>query len=111
MLIAGCLIVGGSKFIGSFTSATGQKEALLMKGDWTDTTAEITDEASGQPVAAIYRNRWNARELLGGQQTYNVTIAPNVDMAIIVAMCICLDMKRNEASSSGGGGGGFGAGA
>ncbi|KAI1764632.1 DUF567-domain-containing protein [Hypoxylon sp. FL1150] len=93
--------LAGSKFIGSFTSATGQKEELTMKGDWSDTTAEITDEASGQPVAAIYRDRWNAREWLGGQQTYNVTIAPNVDMAIIVAMCICLDMKRNEPTSSG----------
>ncbi|KAI0884135.1 DUF567-domain-containing protein [Annulohypoxylon maeteangense] len=91
--------LGGSKFIGSFTSASGQQEQLLMKGDWTDTSAEITDEASGQVVASIYRDRWNARELLGGQQTYNVTIAANVDMSIIVAMCICLDMKRNESSS------------
>ncbi|KAI0896204.1 DUF567-domain-containing protein [Annulohypoxylon nitens] len=92
--------LGGSKFIGSFTSASGEQEQLLMKGDWTDTNAEITDESSGQVVASIYRDRWNARELIGGQQTYNVTIAPNVDMAIIVAMCICLDMKRNEPSSS-----------
>ncbi|KAI1455428.1 DUF567-domain-containing protein [Annulohypoxylon moriforme] len=91
--------LGGSKFIGSFTSASGQQEHLLMKGDWTDTSAEITDEASGQVAASIYRDRWNARELLGGQQTYNVTIAPNVDMAVIVAMCICLDMKRNEPAA------------
>ncbi|KAI2463819.1 DUF567-domain-containing protein [Annulohypoxylon bovei var. microspora] len=90
--------LGGSKFIGSFTSASGQKEQLLMKGDWTDTRAEITDESSGQAVATIYRDRWNTREFLGGQQTYNVAIAPNVDMAVIVAMCICLDMKRNESS-------------
>ncbi|KAI8958265.1 DUF567-domain-containing protein [Daldinia sp. FL1419] len=88
--------LGGSKFIGTFTSTTGQQEELLMKGDWTDTNAEITDEASGQTVASIYRDRWNAREFLADQQTYNVAIAPNVDMAIIVAMCICLDMKRNE---------------
>ncbi|KAI0378556.1 DUF567-domain-containing protein [Hypomontagnella monticulosa] len=92
--------LGGSKFIGSFKSASGQQEQLIMKGDWTDTTAEIMDEATGQPVAAIYRDRWNAREFLGGQQTYNVAIAPNVDMAIIAAMCICLDMKRNEPSAA-----------
>ncbi|KAI0159959.1 DUF567-domain-containing protein [Hypoxylon sp. FL1284] len=91
--------LGGSKFVGSFTSPSGQKEELMMKGDWTDTTAEITDEASGQAVAAIYRDRWNAREWIGGQQTYNVTVAPNVDMALIAAMCICLDMKRNENGS------------
>lgn len=70
----------GSKFIGSFTSATGQEEKLLMKGDWTDTTAEVTDEASGQQIAAIYRDRWNAREFFGGQQTYYLTVAPNVDV-------------------------------
>ncbi|KAI1371382.1 DUF567-domain-containing protein [Hypoxylon crocopeplum] len=90
--------LGSSKFIGSFTSASGQQEELLMKGDWTDTTAEIKDEATGQAIATIYRDRWNAREFLGGQQTYNVSIAPNVDMAIIAAMCICLDMKRNESA-------------
>ncbi|KAI2770429.1 DUF567-domain-containing protein [Daldinia loculata] len=89
--------LGGSKFIGTFTSASGQQEELVMKGDWTDTTADITDEATGQTVASVYRDRWNAREFLADQQTYNVTIAPNVDMAIVVAMCICLDMKRNEA--------------
>ncbi|KAI1206333.1 DUF567-domain-containing protein [Annulohypoxylon truncatum] len=88
--------LGGSKFICTFTSASGQQEQLLMKGGWTDTNAEITDEASGQVIASIYRDRWNARELLGGQQTYNVTVAPNVDMAIIASMCICLDTKRNE---------------
>ncbi|KAI1390610.1 DUF567-domain-containing protein [Hypoxylon trugodes] len=90
--------LGGSKFIGTFTSSSGQQEELLMKGDWTDTRAEITDEASGQAVAAIYRDRWNARELLGDQQTYKVAIAPNMDMAIVAAMCICLDMKRNEGN-------------
>ncbi|KAI1411794.1 DUF567-domain-containing protein [Hypoxylon sp. FL1857] len=88
----------GSRFIGHFTSASGQQEELIMEGDFTDTSADIKDEASGQAVASIYRDRWNAREFLGGQQTYNVTIAPNVDMAIIVAMCICMDMKNNEGS-------------
>lgn len=67
-----------------------------MKGDFFDRKASITDQASGQVVAVIDRQFLNARELLGGQQTYHVTIAPNVDMAIIVAMCICLDERRNE---------------
>ncbi|KAI1080794.1 DUF567-domain-containing protein [Whalleya microplaca] len=90
--------LGGSKFIGTFVSpASGKQETLVMKGDWTDTSASIVDEASGQAVATIYRNRWNLREMLGGQQTYEVAVAPNVDMAIIAAMCICLDMKRNES--------------
>ncbi|KAI1098279.1 DUF567-domain-containing protein [Jackrogersella minutella] len=90
---------GGTKFVGSFTSASGQQEQLIMKGDMTDTVAEIAEETSGQVVATIYRDRFNGREFWGGQQTYNVTIAPNVDMAIIVAMCICLDMKKDASES------------
>ncbi|KAI1463363.1 DUF567-domain-containing protein [Daldinia caldariorum] len=90
----------GSKFIATFTSASGQQEELVMKGDFMDTNADIIDEASGQTVATIYRDRWNARELIADQQTYNVTIAPNVDMAIIIAMCICMDIKRDEGAAA-----------
>jgi uncharacterized protein YxjI len=32
-----------------------------------------------------------------GQQTYTVSVAPGVDMALVAAMCICLDEKNNEA--------------
>ncbi|EOD45603.1 putative duf567 domain protein [Neofusicoccum parvum] len=80
----------------NFTSVDGKKESLHMKGDFFDTTADITDEATGQLVATIDRKFFNAREIFGGQQTYVVTVAPNVDMAVIAAMCICLDEKRNE---------------
>lgn len=69
-----------------------------MKGDFFDRKADITDAATGQPLARIDRQFLNARELLGGQQTYHVTVAPNVDLAIIAAMCICLDERRNESS-------------
>ena len=67
-----------------------------MKGNWLDTSAEIVDEASGAVVARIDRKFFNARELLLGHQTYHLTVAPGVDMALLAAMCICLDEKRNE---------------
>jgi uncharacterized protein YxjI len=67
-----------------------------MKGNFFDTKADITDEATKQPVATIDRKFFNARELLTSQQTYVVTVAPNVDMALIAAMCICLDERQNE---------------
>lgn len=94
---------GSSKSVGVFQykdQQTGQvKEGrLFMKGDFFDRRAEITDESTGQPVAVIDRQFLNARELLGGQQTYIVTVAPGMDMAIVVAMCICLDERRNEGS-------------
>lgn len=66
-----------------------------MEGDFLDSRAEISTK-EGQVVALIDRKYFNAREFIGGQQTYGVTVAPNVDMAIIAAMCICLDELRNE---------------
>ncbi len=67
-----------------------------MKGDFFSRRVDITDEATGQVVARIDRKFFNARELLGGQQTYAVTVAQGMDLAVIVAMCICLDERRNE---------------
>jgi uncharacterized protein YxjI len=67
-----------------------------MKGNWFDTSADIVDEATGAVVARIDRKLLNARELILGHQTYHLTIAPGVDMALLVAMCMCLDAKNNE---------------
>ena len=67
-----------------------------MKGDFFDRKAVITNSADGQTLATIDRDFFNASQILGGQQTYVVTISPGVDMALIAAMCICLDEKRNE---------------
>jgi hypothetical protein len=61
----------GSKAIGTFTSAaSGKAESLLMSGNFFDTTANIVDESTGKSVARVDRSFLNARELLGGQQTY-----------------------------------------
>ena len=38
----------------------------------------------------------SAKDILFSQQTYAVTVAPGVDMALIAALCICLDEKNNE---------------
>lgn len=67
-----------------------------MTGNWLDTTADIVDAASGAVAARIDRKLFNARELLLGHQTYHVTIAPGVDVALIIAMCVCLDATQNE---------------
>ncbi|KAI1339414.1 DUF567-domain-containing protein [Xylariaceae sp. FL0016] len=95
--VKGKFSIGSSKSLCTFTSSSGKEETLLMKGNFFDTKADITCENSKQPVATIDRQILNMRELLGGQQTYGVTVAPNVDMAIIAAMCICLDERRNES--------------
>lgn len=47
-------------------------------------------------VARIDRKLLSGKDIFFGQQTYGVQIAPGVDMALIAALCICLDEKNNE---------------
>jgi uncharacterized protein YxjI len=99
--LEGKFSIGSSKSIGIFSYKDPQgalvEGRLLMKGDWLDREANITNEATGQTVARIDRKFFNSRQILGGQQTYMVTCAPGIDMAIICAMCISLDERRNES--------------
>lgn len=50
-------------------------------------------------VARIDRKLLSGKGLFFGRQTYAVTVAPGVDMALIAALCICLDEKNNEGGS------------
>ncbi|PKS06164.1 hypothetical protein jhhlp_007481 [Lomentospora prolificans] len=88
----------GSKATITFTSKSGKQEVLVMKGNWRSSKADIVDESTGFVVATIKRDR-SVKHYLGGQQTYTVTVAPGVDMALVVAMCVCMDEKNNEPSS------------
>ncbi|CAN9295181.1 unnamed protein product [Alternaria sp. RS040] len=87
----------GSKATATFTSSNGKQEVLTMRGDFFDTQADILDEAQGGLVVArIDRKILSGKDIFFGQQTYGVQIAPGVDMALIAALCICLDEKNNE---------------
>lgn len=88
--------IGTSKAYVSFTDTTGKAHSLLMKGNWFDTQANIVDETTGAVVATISRKLFNLGELIGGQQSYVLSVAPGVDMALMCAACICLDEKNNE---------------
>ncbi|KAI1814964.1 DUF567-domain-containing protein [Poronia punctata] len=97
--VKGKFTFGTSKSICAFRSTmSGKEETLVMKGNFWNTKADIKDEATKLPVATIDRKLFNSRQIFGGQQTYAVTVAPNVDMALVAAMCICLDERRNEAN-------------
>ncbi|RAR08826.1 DUF567-domain-containing protein [Stemphylium lycopersici] len=86
-----------SSFKPIFTSANGKQESLVMRGDFFDTQADIIDEAQNNLVVArIDRKLLSGKDIFFGQQTYGVQIAPGVDMALIAALCICLDEKNNE---------------
>lgn len=88
----------GSKDVCKFENALTNKQpaSLLMKGDFFNSGAVITNRANEQPVAKIQRKRSNLREILANQQTYELKCAPGVDMALLIGMCICLDEKRSE---------------
>ncbi|KAF2146151.1 uncharacterized protein K452DRAFT_219743 [Aplosporella prunicola CBS 121167] len=87
---------GSSKAVCSFIGVSGKRESLFMKGNFTASKATITDESTNAPVAMINRDIFTAREIFAGVQTYVVSVAPNVDKALIAAMCICLDERRDE---------------
>ncbi|KAJ5322327.1 hypothetical protein N7452_010616 [Penicillium brevicompactum] len=86
----------GSKATASFTDSNGKARAFKMKGGWFDHTADIVDDKSGQTVARIDRKLLSGRDLMFGQQTYAVVVAPGVDAALIAALCICFDEKNND---------------
>ncbi|KAF6829110.1 tubby C-terminal domain-containing protein [Colletotrichum plurivorum] len=87
----------GSKATATFISpGTGKSESLSMKGNWLSTQADIVDVSTGQVLGQINRNMFKMRDFLGGAQTYALTVAPGVDMALMAAMCICLDEKKND---------------
>jgi uncharacterized protein YxjI len=52
---------------------------------------------TGILVARIDRKILSGKDIFFGQQTYGVQVAPGVDLALIAALCICLDEKNNEA--------------
>ncbi|KAK4235975.1 tubby C-terminal-like domain-containing protein [Achaetomium macrosporum] len=89
----------GFKAKATFTSArTNTPVTLLMKGRFRNKT-KIVDEASGALVGRIDKKLFKMREMALGQQTYHLTVAPGVDMALLVAMGICLDEMQNEGQN------------
>ncbi|KAE8222864.1 hypothetical protein CF319_g4009 [Tilletia indica] len=89
----------GTKLTATFTNRAagggGEPVTLVLKGDLFDRKAEICTEA-GVPVARISRSFANMGQLFFDTQTYILTIAPGVDAALLLAICIVLDEKANE---------------
>ena len=78
------------------TASDGKNLELHIRGDWLDRSAQITIGEGGPTVASISRSSLNAANLIGGQQTYFVTVAPGVDLSLMAAICVCFDEKENE---------------
>ncbi|KAJ9091076.1 hypothetical protein QFC19_009250 [Naganishia cerealis] len=88
----------GTKLTATFRNVAGdgKETELVLRGNILDRSAEITT-SSGIPVARISRSFMNAGEAFFDKQTYILTIAPGVDAALLLAICICLDEKANES--------------
>lgn len=113
--IKGHFSVGSSKSTVEFVNNIDRTPVTLyVKGDWFDRSANITLGEEGRVVAAISRSFFNAREIFGDKQTvscvifegeveadqisqYFVTVAPNVDLSLIAAICVCLDERENDS--------------
>lgn len=95
--VEGKLHFGSSKAIGHFFNATDNERVKIeLKGTFFSTKTEIKNAKNGQVVAHIDRERWNTRQLIANRDTYAVTVAPGMDMAIIVAMVVYLDETRQH---------------
>jgi len=88
--------IGKAKMVATFKNLASNNAdiELLVRGDWIDKSAKIT--MGDVVVATISRKLFNARELIGGQQSYYVTVAPGVDLALAAALCVALDEAENE---------------
>ncbi|KAJ7759980.1 tubby C-terminal-like domain-containing protein [Mycena metata] len=94
MTVKGHFQLFGSKMSATFKNFDGQEVELICKGDFLDRKATIMH--NDQVIAQIGRDFFNARQIFGNQQTYQVSVAPGVDLAMMAAICICLDEKENE---------------
>ncbi|KAI9635387.1 tubby C-terminal-like domain-containing protein [Dioszegia hungarica] len=87
----------GTKMEAQFTNViTGQPITIAMRGDFWGGSCDITLGEGGPTIAQITRQLGNMREIFTNNQTYAVTVAPGVDLALISALCICLDEAKNE---------------
>jgi uncharacterized protein YxjI len=88
--------IGTRSTVTYINQATGKSEKLRLRGNWSDHTAEITLE-DGQTVARVSRQFHNQEGFTSGKQMYILSVAPNVDAALMSAICVCLDERAHES--------------
>ncbi|MCJ1402046.1 hypothetical protein MMC11_005265 [Xylographa trunciseda] len=90
---------GRNKASINFINSSDQQQVQLnMKGDWLDLTTEI--KLGNTVVARIDREMRTGWQILGGPQTYFVAVAPNVDLALMVALFATIESPAQAPASS-----------
>ncbi|KAF2812824.1 uncharacterized protein BDZ99DRAFT_381248 [Mytilinidion resinicola] len=82
----------GLKAIATFTSPSRIVEEFKMEESLLHLGAKITLERTQTELASIKRKLLEPRDLLFNKQGYRLIVEPNVDQALMVAMCICMGM-------------------
>jgi len=72
----------------------GNTMELEVVGNFFDRSAEI--KCNGFSVARIHRQFFNAGQILFDDQTFYLTVAPGVDIALITAVVVCLNEKQQD---------------
>jgi uncharacterized protein YxjI len=89
----------GDKCTGHFANAiNGQQEHFFMKGNFLQSKAIITNQASGQVLAEIKKQSFKLKT------EYHIFVQPGADMALVAALCIILHDRIESHANSGGGG-------
>jgi uncharacterized protein YxjI len=94
----------GDKCTGHFVNAiNGKQEHFFLKGNFLQSKATISNQETGQSVAEIKKQSWTLKT------EYHITVAPGVDLALVVALCLISHDRQESHRSSGAGAGGGGA--
>ncbi|TMW57889.1 hypothetical protein Poli38472_013363 [Pythium oligandrum] len=78
---------------------TGMRCKMGLEGDWRARNAVIwLDAGEGRfiVVARVTRAATTGRSILLGKHDYYVEIAPNVDLALIVLICVAMDESSRD---------------
>lgn len=85
-----------SKLTAKFTNlADGSQCKVIVKGNWRDKRATITMN-DGRVLATVNRPIFNMNQVFFGKETYQISIEPGVDMALIVFLVLAFDESQND---------------
>ncbi|EJT46468.1 hypothetical protein A1Q2_01181 [Trichosporon asahii var. asahii CBS 8904] len=80
----------------TFISIGGERKTLHLDGDMWGRTAKLKLD-DGTSLGHIARELVNVTDFAADKQTYCLTVAPNVDISLMAAICVCFDEIKNDA--------------
>lgn len=90
------VIIIRSKATVIYTDRYSKQVFLVIKGNWNDHAAYIVNKSTGEPVACISRKHLTVCYIFFGQDTYNMTVAPGVDIVLVAGLYIYFNEKNND---------------